>query len=162
MKRTLKISGKKHAWSEPSAGEKQAWRFERRPGGWIIGIERLPDGSERRTRLFYSRMRAFFSAKIRCGRGSDLRGEQLAVSRGSASAGDADYTAQFPGKVRKIAAKLGESVKEGTPLLMIEAMKMEFAIKAGADGRVKKFHVVEGQQLSPGQNLLDFEANPNE
>jgi biotin carboxyl carrier protein len=56
-----------------------------------------------------------------------------------------------------VSIKEGDQVKEGTPLLMIEAMKMEFAIKAGASGVVKKIHVTEGMQLAPGQNLLDFE-----
>ena len=44
----------------------------------------------------------------------------------------------------------------GNPLLMVEAMKMEFAIKATSDGVVKKICVEENMILTPGQKLLDF------
>jgi biotin carboxyl carrier protein len=43
---------------------------------------------------------------------------------------------------------------------MVEAMKMEFAIKAEVAGTVKKILVTEGQQLTPGQKLVDFEEKP--
>ena len=45
---------------------------------------------------------------------------------------------------------------------MVEAMKMEFAIKAGSAGKVTRIHVAEGAILTPGQKLLDFEDAPNE
>ena len=39
---------------------------------------------------------------------------------------------------------------------MVEAMKMEFAIKATSDGQIKKVLVEEGATLTPGQKLVDF------
>ena len=43
----------------------------------------------------------------------------------------------------------------------VEAMKMEFAIQAPCAGTVKKVRVAEGQQLSPGDLMVDFESAPN-
>jgi biotin carboxyl carrier protein len=40
--------------------------------------------------------------------------------------------------------------------MLLEAMKMEFSIKAPFAGVVKKLCVQEGQQLSPGQQLVDL------
>ena len=58
--------------------------------------------------------------------------------------------------------KDGQAVEADAPLLMIEAMKMEFAIKSSEPGVVAKVLVEEGQQLSPGQKLLLFEVLPKE
>ena len=86
-------------------------------------------------------------------------GEVAAASRGGggASAGDADLVAQFPGKVRKVLVQDGAAVAAGEPMLLVEAMKMEFSIKAPSDGIVKKVRVSEGQQLAPGDRFVDFE-----
>ena len=81
-------------------------------------------------------------------------------ARSSAGGGsDADLVAQFPGKVRKILVKADQAVAEGDPLVLVEAMKMEFAVKAPFAGKVTKLLVKEGQQLSPGDRLLDMEAS---
>ncbi len=162
MKRIAKISGKKLELSSAEGADPEAWTFESRPGGWMIATRILPDGTRTRTRVFYSRVRQGFSLKISGSPGLDVRGERVAVSRGSSKGGSAsDYTAQFPGKVRKIAVKEGEVVTEGAPLILVEAMKMEFAIKAGSSGLVKKILVTEGMQLAPGQALLEFEEKTN-
>ena len=55
-----------------------------------------------------------------------------------------------------------EIVAAGTALIMVEAMKMEFAIKAGTPGKVTRIHVEEGAILAPGQKLLDFEEGKHE
>ncbi len=162
MKRIAKISGKKFEVS-PTEGQKaDSWKFDPRPGGWVIATRILADGTRVRTRFFYSRVRQGFSLKISGSPGLDVRGERVAVARGASKGGSAsDYTAQFPGKVRKIAVKEGDAVAEGAPLILVEAMKMEFAIKAGSSGLVKKILVTEGMQLSPGQALLEFEERTN-
>ena len=45
------------------------------------------------------------------------------------------------GKIRKILVKDGDQVEMGTPLVLVEAMKMEFSIKAPSKGTVKKILV---------------------
>jgi biotin carboxyl carrier protein len=59
--------------------------------------------------------------------------------------------------VRKIVVTAGQKVEAGQTLLMVEAMKMEFAIKSSTPGTVVSILVEEGMILTPGQKLLDFE-----
>ncbi len=91
--------------------------------------------------------------------GTNYHGPIEKKSRGGASAAgsDADLVAQFPGKVRRILITEGTTVVEGEPLVLIEAMKMEFSVKAPFAGKVSKIRVSEGQQLSPGDRFLDLE-----
>jgi biotin carboxyl carrier protein len=152
MKYQAKLSGKKQEWLEASPETVQAWSFEKRPGGWVIATHAQ---THERVRFYYARAKQEFWAKIN---GHHFFGQRAAVNRvGAANDSASDFTAQFPGKVRKIMVAEGQAVAENTPLLMIEAMKMEFAIKAQNPGVVKKILVTEGQQLTPGQKLLDFE-----
>jgi biotin carboxyl carrier protein len=157
MKFFLKVSGKKYE-PQPDSKPGSPVRFEQRPGGWIVATRARPDGSVERVRFFHSRMKKHFFTKFASNPPVEFFGERVQLARGGASsAGAQDYSAQFPGKVRKVSVGSGESVKAGTPLLMVEAMKMEFAIKASSDGVVVKVLVVEGMQISPGQLLLEFE-----
>lgn len=162
MKLQAKVFGKKQPWNEASPELKKTWKFEKRPGGWVIATRILADGSEERVRFSYHRVKGNFWAKLPKSATTsslDFYGERINVNRAGAAGDSAsDFTAQFPGKVRKVMVKDGQAVEKDTPLLMIEAMKMEFAIKATETGTVKKVLVAEGQQLSPGQKLLDFEA----
>lgn len=154
-KPSLKFSGVKAELPE-LAGADQAWNFDFRPGGWIIATRTLQNGTCERKRFYYHRNKDRFWAKFAAG--SDFYGQKIEASRGGAAGGaQNDFTAQFPGKVRKVLVKDGAIVDAGTPILMVEAMKMEFAIKAETEGTVKKILVQEGQQLSPGQKLVDFE-----
>lgn len=91
-------------------------------------------------------------------------GEVKALRTGAAAsvADDSDLNSQFPGKIRKILVTEGQTVAAGETLLLMEAMKMEFAIKAPYTGRVKKLKVSEGQQVSPGDRFLDLELEKGE
>ncbi len=148
MSESLKVSGKKfHIPAELSA-----WKFTVRPGGWILAEG--PAGERRRFAYFEGKGRA--SAAIG---GSLFFGEWISERKGHgahASAGDSDLTAQFPGKVRKVLVEAGMKVEAGVPLILIEAMKMEFTVKAPTAGIVKRALVVEGQQLSPGDRFFEF------
>lgn len=149
----LKLSAKKVALPEAQAG----WKLSARPGGWWIAERVLADGSLERRRVMANEVRGRLGMQLG---GKAYFGEVIAVSRGGAGAGsDADLVAQFPGKVRKVLVEAGASVRAGEPLVLVEAMKMEFSIKAPADGIVKAVRVTEGQQLSPGDRFVDFEAS---
>ena len=52
----------------------------------------------------------------------------------------------------------GDDVEEGTPLLVLEAMKMENVIKATAPGKVSSVPVSEGQAVEKGALLVGFEG----
>ena len=78
---------------------------------------------------------------------------------GATGGSDADLVAQFPGKVRKILVQTGAIVQMGDPLVLVEAMKMEFAVKAPYSGTVTQIRVKEGQQLSPGDRFVEMKPN---
>ena len=65
-------------------------------------------------------------------------------------------TAPMPGKVVALLAQLGQAVEKGTPLLILEAMKMEHTITAPAAGTVKAFCYAAGEQVSDGAALVEF------
>lgn len=62
--------------------------------------------------------------------------------------------APIPGLVVRINVSLGESVEIGTPLLALEAMKMENEIKSPVKGEIKKISVSEGQSVSNDYLLM--------
>ncbi|RLA61860.1 MAG: acetyl-CoA carboxylase biotin carboxyl carrier protein subunit [Epsilonproteobacteria bacterium] len=63
----------------------------------------------------------------------------------------------MPGKIITVLVKSGDVVKKGDTLLIMEAMKMEHAIKASKDGKVIKVFFEEGEQIEGGIELVEME-----
>jgi len=59
------------------------------------------------------------------------------------------------GKVVSIKIKDGDKVKKGDVLMIIEAMKMEYLIRAPYNGKVKKINFKEKDQIEIGQNTVE-------
>jgi 3-methylcrotonyl-CoA carboxylase alpha subunit len=55
--------------------------------------------------------------------------------------------------------KPGDRVRRGTPLLALEAMKMEHVLTAPADGVVAEIRAHEGAQVAEGVALVEFEPD---
>lgn len=68
--------------------------------------------------------------------------------------------APMPGRVVTLLVQPGAAVSRGTPLLVMEAMKMEHTLQAPADGTVHGFRAKAGDQVADGAVLVDFEATP--
>lgn len=152
-KESFRVSGKKIAMPAPEAN---AWSFEVRPGGWVVATKRAENGAiVERKRFFLNEAKGKLGFSID---GSLYFGSVQAEARGGGASGgsEQDLVAQFPGKVRKILVSEGATVEEGVPMLLLEAMKMEFSVKAPFAGKVEKILVKEGQQLSPGDRFLDL------
>jgi 3-methylcrotonyl-CoA carboxylase alpha subunit len=66
-------------------------------------------------------------------------------------------TAPMPGKIVSVHVRDGTSVERGTPLIVLEAMKMEHTISAPSNGTVAKVHYQAGDLVEEGADLLDFE-----
>ena len=66
--------------------------------------------------------------------------------------------APMPGTVIALLAKPGETVDEGAPMLILEAMKMEHTLRAPARGRVVRYLCAVGDLVAEGATLADFEA----
>ena len=65
--------------------------------------------------------------------------------------------APVAGKVTQVQAAVGEAVKEGQPLVCVEAMKMEMWLTAQADGTVLQVHAQVGDQVESGALLVEIE-----
>ena len=79
-----------------------------------------------------------------------------AAEQGEAVAGR--LSAPMPGKIVAIMVASGVRVERGTPLLIMEAMKMEHTINAPCNGSVAAFHYPVGAVVNEGSELLDFIA----
>jgi acetyl-CoA/propionyl-CoA carboxylase biotin carboxyl carrier protein len=81
-------------------------------------------------------------------------GEQEFVlsSRGEV-AGAGPVTSPMPGTVLVVKVAAGDVVKAGTPLLVVEAMKMEHTVTAPVDGVVSELPVRAGQQVALDETL---------
>ena len=80
------------------------------------------------------------------------------IEPGSSGADDeGGLVAPMPGKVLEVLVAQGDVVEAGTPLMVLEAMKMEHRIVAAADGTVVAVHYEAGDQVAQGAVLLDLE-----
>jgi biotin carboxyl carrier protein len=64
--------------------------------------------------------------------------------------------APMPGLIVGIAVQVGDAVKPGDTVLILEAMKMENVIKASGEGTVRKIHATKGDRVEKGHPLIDF------
>ena len=67
-------------------------------------------------------------------------------------------TAPMPGKVVALLAIPRQAVEKGTPLLILEAMKMEHTVIAPKNGVVNAFLYAAGDQVKEGAELVEFET----
>ncbi|HOY69833.1 MAG TPA: sodium-extruding oxaloacetate decarboxylase subunit alpha [Methylotenera sp.] len=66
-------------------------------------------------------------------------------------------TTSMPGTIVAVKAKVGDKVKAGDGVLVIEAMKMENEIQAATAGVVVAVHVVKGDSVTPDESLLEIQ-----
>lgn len=62
----------------------------------------------------------------------------------------------MPGKIFKILKEIGSNVTAGETVMIVEAMKMEHAIKASKDGTVSEIFYKEGAQVQGGVSLCEI------
>jgi 3-methylcrotonyl-CoA carboxylase alpha subunit len=76
----------------------------------------------------------------------------------NSSGANAGLSAPMNGTIVALLAEVGASVKADTPLLVMEAMKMEHTIRAPGAGVVKAFYFQPGDLVDGGAELVDFTA----
>lgn len=81
--------------------------------------------------------------------------KQMGLGGGSSSK-VSELKAPMPGLVTRILVAEGQAVSKGTPLLALEAMKMENVIKASAEGTVSAILVKQGDAVEKNQILIRF------
>jgi len=83
---------------------------------------------------------------------------ELTGQRKGKKKGGKEETLNSPisGRVVEVKAKKGQTVKKDEVLLVIEAMKMEYLIRAPYDGMIKQIHFKENDQIEIGQLTFDM------
>jgi acetyl-CoA/propionyl-CoA carboxylase biotin carboxyl carrier protein len=79
---------------------------------------------------------------------------------GSREVGSAEVPSPMPGAVIAVHVGVGDPVRSGDPLIVVEAMKMEHALTAPHDGTVSQVQVRVGDQVRVGQCLAVVTAEP--
>jgi biotin carboxyl carrier protein len=64
---------------------------------------------------------------------------------------------QIPGKVVSIEAKVGDKVKKGDVICVLESMKMQVSVKSHKDGEVKNLKIKEGNSVNKNDILAEIE-----
>jgi 3-methylcrotonyl-CoA carboxylase alpha subunit len=83
--------------------------------------------------------------------------EEREGARGPQRGAAGGLEAPMPGKVIAVRVVGGQEVAKGQELLVIEAMKMENALRAPRAGRVKAVLAEAGDMVSPGAVLVELE-----
>ena len=76
-----------------------------------------------------------------------------AAPKAAGGAGAVKIEAGAAGKIFKLEASVGQSVKKGDTVVVLEAMKMEIPVVAPQDGTVASIHVSVGDQVEAGALL---------
>lgn len=86
----------------------------------------------------------------------DPRRKALRLAAGT---GSGKMTSSMPGRIVRVLVAEGDVVTKGTPVLVVEAMKMENEVKAPIDGVVAEILVSPGDAVDAGASLLRIEAD---
>ncbi len=79
---------------------------------------------------------------------------QLVTAASTVKTGSGIIPTPIPGQIISISVAVGEKVRSGQKLLVLEAMKLENSITATMDGTVKEILVSEGDVVAQGQTLV--------
>ena len=74
----------------------------------------------------------------------------------AAAAGGIEVKASLPGKVYEVKAKVGQALKSGDTIVVLEAMKMEVPVVAPEDGTVASINVGVGDAVESGDLLASL------
>ena len=89
--------------------------------------------------------------------GRVLRLEAPSTGRSRGRDARNELSAPMPATVVSVLIEVGATVARGDTLIMLEAMKMELAIRAPRDGAVKAIHCRTGELVQPGVQLITLE-----
>ena len=94
-----------------------------------------------------------YDVTVEEGTGSAAPTAPKAAPKAAAGAGSVKVEASVPVKVLKIEASVGQSVKAGDNIIILEAMKMEIPVVAPQDGTVASIDVAVGAAVENGDVL---------
>ncbi|MBV9506575.1 MAG: acetyl/propionyl/methylcrotonyl-CoA carboxylase subunit alpha [Acidobacteriia bacterium] len=137
--------------------------YPRRKGAWRVDF---PDGSgqlEKRAGAAY-----LDGAKLTCNavesgnelivfeEGADYHLKRIdpLTPHGAEREAGGRLTAPMPGRIMQVLVQKGAAVKYGAPLLILEAMKMEYTITAPVDGTIDEIRYAPGDVVEEGAELI--------
>jgi 3-methylcrotonyl-CoA carboxylase alpha subunit len=139
--------------------------FPRRDGTFHV---EFPDGPGEIREQEYGR----FLDGVKIGASAVLQGTQVTVfaagaahnlslidpwaPRGIEEDAGGRLTAPMPGRIVQVMVQKGAEVQRGAPLLILEAMKMEYTIAAPADGHIAEVRYSPGDVVEEGAELIKF------
>ena len=144
----VRPSGQPGRWLVSLDGQEHEVDFETTACGWLHSL--LLDGRSYQV--------------VRSGDEVDVEGRAFAVeierdlglardAGAAVAAGPARLKAPIPGLVVAVNVAVGDEVKQGQALLIVEAMKMQMELKSPRAGRVAELPVSAGQEVAQGQVL---------
>ena len=87
----------------------------------------------------------------------DQLAKSLGLNNTGSSAKAREIKAPMPGMVSQVLVEPGQKIKKGEAVIILEAMKMENALKATGDGVVKTVYAQKGMAVDKGQRLIELE-----
>lgn len=87
----------------------------------------------------------------------DADGGKKSRKKSGGAASD-QIAAPMPGKITKLLVSVGDAVKPGQAVLMMEAMKMEYTLKAEAAGSIESLNCQVGDQVILGKVLAKIKT----
>lgn len=81
---------------------------------------------------------------------------KAAAPAASGSEGAVKVNSPMPGKILSVKASVGQAVKRGEVIMILEAMKMENEIVAPSDGTIASINVNEGASVEAGSVLASL------
>ena len=94
-----------------------------------------------------------------------IRSDEIVMSdvyvSSEAKGGGGAILSPMPGKVIKINVAVGDTVKKGDVLMIVEAMKMENALEAHRDAVIEEVNVVENEMVDNSKVLIKFQKTEN-
>jgi acetyl/propionyl-CoA carboxylase alpha subunit len=84
----------------------------------------------------------------------DLLSGQQRKSKSDESVNSGEIISPMPGKITKIFKSEKQNVQKGEPVLVMEAMKMEYTLKANCDGEISSVMCKLGDQVVLGKTLV--------
>ena len=90
-------------------------------------------------------------------RATEVAAEVARARPQGASADPRHITAPMTGRIVRIPVQVGDQVRSGEEVCVLEAMKMEQSIRASVAGAVKEIRVHEGQNVVAGEVLVELE-----
>ncbi len=120
-----------------------------------VGVEKLEEGvyrvkvGEKEAEVFVED--SYDSLRVERVKTGDAATEQMEEKTIPESRGA--VTAMLPGVVVKILVSVGDEIRAGDPIMVVESMKMENEIVSPYDGVVREIRVKEGQRIEAGDVL---------